>query len=491
MTGWIVETLVTLTALMLLVLALRGPVARMFGAGWSYALWAIPALRLILPPVVLVRPEIPLPAAFAAQPPATAGAAFAEASAPLGWGPLLLAVWGGGAILFLTLQWLGYRAFSKRLRTGARVARPARYEGIKAMISPAADGPLALGFLERLIVLPGDFSRRYSPDQRRLAIRHELTHHRRRDTWWNLVALVVLALNWFNPVAWIAFRAFRTDQELACDAAVAVGATPQERHDYALAMVKSASRPGLIAACPMGEAAMLKRRLRMMGAHRASPGRSAGGAAALAAMALTGFAVGAPAFTQIKAVPAAPLPVLAARAATVPDAPPAPVARALAGTLAAPAPKAAPAPAPVAVRERPAPAAVSAAPPAPEPAEAPHAPVQLAADTQASLERLLPRLAALTERAAARPQVVIVGGQDGPRVTRLADKDGKPRFLVVRRTSELSERHALTRELRRAVDAHSRAAARTLRLERRVSAGAGGNFADAQVFTIEQGETKR
>ncbi|MFN3389171.1 MAG: M56 family metallopeptidase, partial [Allosphingosinicella sp.] len=300
MTLWIFETLVTVTALMLLVLALRRPVARMFGAGWSYALWAIPALRVVLPPVAVIRPEIELPASFfpEAAPALDAGAPLADHVAAIGWGPLLLAIWAGGAILFLTLQWLGYRAFLGRLRTGARPARPAQHEGIPTMISPAVDGPLALGFLERLIVLPGDFSRRYSADERRLAIEHELTHHRRGDTWWTLAALVVLALNWFNPIAWIAFRAFRADQELACDASVAAGASPAERHDYACAMVKSASRPGLIAACPLNEAAQLKRRLRLMRTHRATPGRRAGGAAALTAMALTGFAVSAPAFTR-------------------------------------------------------------------------------------------------------------------------------------------------------------------------------------------------
>ena len=44
-----------------------------------------------------------------------------------------------------------------------------------------------------------------------------------------IVALLVLALNWFNPVAWVAFRAFRADQELACDAAVAAPRRPKPR----------------------------------------------------------------------------------------------------------------------------------------------------------------------------------------------------------------------------------------------------------------------
>ena len=37
------------------------------------------------------------------------------------------------------------------------------------------------GVIERRIVLPGDFSRRYNPVERRLALEHELVHHKRGD----------------------------------------------------------------------------------------------------------------------------------------------------------------------------------------------------------------------------------------------------------------------------------------------------------------------
>jgi hypothetical protein len=215
------------------------------------------------------------------------------------WLPLILAVWAGGAVIFLVLQWLTYRSFLHRLEGSARPARPPRQGGIEALVSDIVDGPLAMGLLHPRIVLPADFERRYSPDERRLALAHEITHHRRGDIWWNLAATLVLAVNWFNPVAWIAYRAFRADQELACDAAVAASASVDERCDYARALVKSASRPGLIAACALNSANQLKRRLRMMRGHRVSQARRAGGAVALSAVALAGLAVGTPAITVV------------------------------------------------------------------------------------------------------------------------------------------------------------------------------------------------
>lgn len=293
MIDWLIETSIAVTLLMVMVLVLRGPVARHFGAGWAYALWAVPALRLVLPPLPQLAPDLYLPPVVLFIPTAAEMAAPLPAEAGPGqWVPFMLALWAGGAVIFLTLQWLAYRAFLGRIRETSRPARPPLFGGIRTWISDAVDGPLALGVIERRIVLPGDFSRRYNPVERRLALEHELVHHKRGDIWWNLAAMLVLAIFWFNPVAWLAFRAFRSDQELACDAAVAAAATIDERCDYARALVKSASRPGLIVACALNPAGELKRRLRMMRTHRASRLRSAGGIVALAAFAAAGLALG-------------------------------------------------------------------------------------------------------------------------------------------------------------------------------------------------------
>ena len=329
MTCWLVGTLGAVTVLMILVLAVRGLVARFFGAGWAYALWAIPALRLVMPPLPQFASEVPPVVIFI---PATAGmtAPLPAEAGPGQWLPLILAMWAGGAVIFLTLQWLSYRAFLRRLDATARPARPPEYGGIATFVSEAVEGPVALGAWVRRIVLPTDFARRYSPDERRLALEHELVHHRRGDIWWNFAALAFLSLNWFNPIAWIAFRAFRTDQELACDAVVARRASAQERHDYARALVKSATQPGLIAACPLNGADQLKRRLRMMRSHRVSAARSAGGLAAM--LALTGAAVASVdqgsrrerEVVYVQAPAAVPAPALAA-APIVASAKPSPV----------------------------------------------------------------------------------------------------------------------------------------------------------------------
>jgi beta-lactamase regulating signal transducer with metallopeptidase domain len=215
------------------------------------------------------------------------------------WMPIMLALWAGGAAAFMIWQWLSYRNFVTRLLDGCGTQQHETFGGIDVIQSATVPGPIAVGILYRRIAVPAGFEQHYSPAEQRFALQHELVHHRRGDLWWNVAALFVLALNWFNPIAWISFRAFRADQELACDAAVARTA-PAQLHDYATALVKSASRPGLIAACPLNHADQLKRRLKMMKHHRTSTFRSLGGAAALGTLLLAGLGLSAPGFAQEK-----------------------------------------------------------------------------------------------------------------------------------------------------------------------------------------------
>jgi beta-lactamase regulating signal transducer with metallopeptidase domain len=301
--GWFAENLVWASAAMLLVLAIRRPVARHLGAGAAYALWLIPAFRLIAPPADWIAavfntalPSLP-PLLLSVE---SGGEA---ASPPLGgpgqWVPILLAVWAGGAFLFLIVQALAYRRFLARLSLSMRSA--GSHWGLPLVESAAVDGPLALGLLERRIVVPAGFETRYTPAERRLALDHERYHHRRGDILANHVALVVLALNWFNPVAWIAFRAFRADQELSCDAAIAAAASPEARCDYARALVKSASRPGLIAACPLNRADQLKRRLKMLNHHKKDRRRLWAGSAVTTSLIATSLMFGTAGHAQDKA----------------------------------------------------------------------------------------------------------------------------------------------------------------------------------------------
>jgi hypothetical protein len=85
---------------------------------------------------------------------------------------------------------------------------------------PAGSSPALVGLLSPRIALPIDFEQRFTSEERELILAHEAVHQTRLDNLWNLLSTLLVALHWWNPLAWWAARRLQADQELACDAAV-------------------------------------------------------------------------------------------------------------------------------------------------------------------------------------------------------------------------------------------------------------------------------
>jgi bla regulator protein blaR1 len=107
--------------------------------------------------------------------------------------------------------------------------------------SDEVSGPLAFGLFSRYVAVPKDFARIFAPRERELALAHELAHHKARDLHANLAAFIFLCLQWFNPLVWLAWSAFRFDQEAACDARVLAGADVATRQSYGRALARTAT----------------------------------------------------------------------------------------------------------------------------------------------------------------------------------------------------------------------------------------------------------
>jgi beta-lactamase regulating signal transducer with metallopeptidase domain len=343
MTAWAIEALIGSTLLMLLVLAIRRPVARRFGPRAAYALWALPALRLLLPPLpgwsglfeprVTGSPEhdmamgvafhgghgeayVEVTPAVPPLDPVTVAADPGYAMVLVDPAAMLAVVWLSGAVLWFGWQLLRYRGFLVRALDGATLLT--HVGGTDVWLSPAVSGPMAAGLLKRRIFLPADFKQRYTPAEQRLALLHEGAHHDRGDLVANFAGLALVALHWWNPVAHIAWKAFRADQELACDATVLAGSDGVARQAYGLAVLKSACDRAPTAACAMNQKSQLKERIAMM--KTAGFGAARLRAGWLVVMALIG---GGLLLTASGAPPEPPAPP-AAPAAPAPPAPPSP-----------------------------------------------------------------------------------------------------------------------------------------------------------------------
>lgn len=344
LSGWAIEALIASTVLMIAVLLVRKPVRRLFGPQVAYALWALPALRLVLPPMPQGWREIATPisragetiAVYVIEPAGTA----AVASAPQypsydlpSFGLIAGALWAFGATAFLVWHFVQHSRFCARMLGTAE--RLEDQQGVRVIASPAAPGPLAFGVIRRYVAFPRDFDDRYDSDERALALAHELGHHQRGDLIANWAALVVLALHWFNPVAWRAFRTFRADQELANDARVLAGRSAVDRHIYVCAIVKAAHGGAVSAACHLHTITDLKGRLRMLTTSRTSRRRLAAGTVSVGLLVTAGLgltasgtsaaeAIGARIQTDMPAMPSMPSMPSIAKVPPVTPVPPMP-----------------------------------------------------------------------------------------------------------------------------------------------------------------------
>jgi beta-lactamase regulating signal transducer with metallopeptidase domain len=272
MTEWLLQTLLATSALALLVLLVREPVRRRFGSRVTYGLWLIPVARLFMPTLTqTVERAVPAEPFSASSVPlvreplwmarvTSADASFFERVG--GWQTILVAIWFAvAAALFLSRMIAFHR--DRRAILASAVEEP-RIGSVRIIRTPELGSPVALGIFDRIIAIPSDFERRYGGDERRLVLEHELAHHRSGDLVANLFAFVLLCLQWFNPLAWVAHAAFRFDQEAACDARVLDKATAADRADYGRAIAKAASGRALLFASALDRPTSLQRRLQSM-----------------------------------------------------------------------------------------------------------------------------------------------------------------------------------------------------------------------------------
>ena len=333
-----VETIIWTGALIALVLVLRRPVARHFGAQAAYALWILPFLRLLIPPIVLPASVIPPSPATIAVPLATAGVTevggeitllqpMVVSEPAIDWLLVGLAIWLIGTLAFLGLRYGGYFAMRRDLLAKST---PVDKRGrVRLVETPATASPLAFGVFDKVIALPDGFMAETEPTQRDLALEHELAHHRAHDLLANALVQLLFALHWFNPLGWMGWRAMRRDQEAACDARVVARCDGEMRASYAATIASfvtatnGTTNYALAApmACPVLGDKSIIHRLRSLTMSDISPRRRLFGRAlilcALAGLPLTATITHA----EAQAPPEPTAPPAAPSAPNAPDAP--------------------------------------------------------------------------------------------------------------------------------------------------------------------------
>jgi beta-lactamase regulating signal transducer with metallopeptidase domain len=290
MNMWVWDTMLSMTLLMGLVLVVRKPVAHFFGANISYLLWTLPLARLFMPTLTLKAPapvEAVEPIAAAGPIASTMGVSdiaaivptqeiAASAFASIDWLLIAAVIWVGGAGILFISRLASYFQFREDIVSDGQLV--GRHGNIKILETAAVRGPLAFGLFQRYIAVPTDFFRNYAPRERELALDHEIAHHESGDLAANFIGLLILSLHWFNPVAWLAWMAFRQDQETACDARILQKSGSGVRAVYGRTIAKSVSSQRLGLASPLGQKNKIKDRLKMLGQSEKSTMRKRLGA---------------------------------------------------------------------------------------------------------------------------------------------------------------------------------------------------------------------
>ena len=123
--------------------------------------------------------------------------------------------------------------------------------------------PFVLGIIAPCIYVPESVSAEDLPQ----VLAHERCHIQRWDHVVKPFAFLLLAVNWFNPVLWAAYVLLGRDMENACDEMVLKNADAAQRAAYSRALVACAAQPKLAAVCPLafGEVAVKERVKNVLG----------------------------------------------------------------------------------------------------------------------------------------------------------------------------------------------------------------------------------
>ena len=150
-------------------------------------------------------------------------------------------------------------------------------QGLVLVESSEIISPALFGLFHPRMLLPKNFTVRFSECELRFVFLHELAHLKRRDLPVQWLFALLQALHWFNPMVWLAFARWRIDRELACDARALEAAGSDQNKAYGSTILRLLEEfnqrpvaPGIVGI--LEDKRQLRRRIEMI-AHFKRPSR--------------------------------------------------------------------------------------------------------------------------------------------------------------------------------------------------------------------------
>ncbi|MFC2168389.1 M56 family metallopeptidase, partial [Acidobacteriota bacterium] len=166
----------------------------------------------------------------------------------------LMAIWAAGLLILLARIVIGLFGAFKLTRQGQKISASSWRKLLNHFLESISikrkiglfshknvNIPLTCGVIKPVVLLPSE-SKNWTQDQRSSALFHELSHIKRGDFLINILARCSLALYWFNPLSWFAFRMLKKEQEKACDELVLKAGVKPSTYAVNLLSIKNAGQ---------------------------------------------------------------------------------------------------------------------------------------------------------------------------------------------------------------------------------------------------------
>lgn len=149
-------------------------------------------------------------------------------------------VWVVGVVVMLAYGLISYL----RLKYKVRISIPCR-ENI--YFCDRIGSPFILGIFRPRIYLPPDIS----AEQMDYVVVHENAHLKRKDHLTKPLGFILMSVYWFNPIIWLAYVLLCRDIELACDEKSIKDMDGKSKKGYSEALLSLSVGRSAIAACPL------------------------------------------------------------------------------------------------------------------------------------------------------------------------------------------------------------------------------------------------
>lgn len=266
--SWLISYTRDISILICMIFFIKFIAGKRLPAWWSYSLWLILLVRMLIPWRIenrfnisnLLNVEIDADfmrlmlmgketGTIDLTPTASPTSAWWQ-GLDLSLDQTLLLLWLAGAIVFgiyilmkNTRFWvvIKHMAVLKEKRildllTECR-DRLGIHRSIDVIITDKVKSPALFGYFHPRLLLPEGMLEDFSDEEMTYVFMHELGHLKRHDIAVSCLITLFQVIHWFNPLVWFAFYQMRIDQESACDSSVLSRLQKHQSIEYASVIV--------------------------------------------------------------------------------------------------------------------------------------------------------------------------------------------------------------------------------------------------------------